>query len=372
MIIPSFMMGCLPTFHQWGWAMTLLLILCRLTQGLAVGGELIGAFIITLESSYSKNDPGFWGALCKSSCFSGSAMGMGIVAVLRLVLTHDQMLSFGWRIPFFVGIIFGVIGLHFRLKLKEESEDIANDESSVLTFNSIDIPEEKQQSPCYSLLVENSTNILLVIIVTSFWGSSFYTCCVWITYYLSDSSLIGEKDCIGAKAFFVSFVITLVLVLIFPIGGLLADRYGRHLNDRMEGIRYTMMIATVLMISVALPAMYLISNQHLIGTICGLIMFITSITLFGACLPSFMISRFPKNVRYLACGLSYNISNAIFAGGSPMIATFLVHSSQRKTSSTIIATLLNDSAYRPCYYLMSISVIVLFSLAMIPRLDKSA
>ena len=76
MVVPSFLMGCLPTYQQFGWSMTLLLVLGRLIQGLAVGGELIGTFILTLESSYSKESQGFWGATTKSTCFMGSAFGM--------------------------------------------------------------------------------------------------------------------------------------------------------------------------------------------------------------------------------------------------------------------------------------------------------
>ena len=66
MLAPSFVIGCLPTYNQWGYSVTAILVLCRLLQGIAVGGELVGAFIFVLEATPAENR-GFWGAACKSS-----------------------------------------------------------------------------------------------------------------------------------------------------------------------------------------------------------------------------------------------------------------------------------------------------------------
>jgi len=340
--------------------MTFLLVIMRLCQGLAVGGELIGAFIMTLESSYSASSPGFYGAVTKSSCFCGSASGTGLVAVLRIVLTHDQMMRWGWRLPFLLGILFGALGYYYRMKLKEETEEeFENEENTKLSSKET----SKDSSQHLQLLREHSTDIITVIIVASFWGTSYYICCIWITYYLRNSDMIGEGKNIGESAFLVNFIITLVMILIFPLAGWIGDIIGN---------RETMMIGTLLMIVSALPAMWLITNSGLIGLTFGLLIWITSISLFGANLPAFMVFKFSQKIRYLAIGISYNISNAIFASSAPMIATFLIHSSNRQSSSSIITTLLHDSAYRPCYYLIIISIIVLITLALVPIIDKKS
>jgi len=365
-------MGCLPTYHQLGFSMTFLLVIMRLCQGMAVGGELIGAFIMTLESSYSASSPGFYGAVTKSSCFCGSATGMGLVAVLRIVLTHDQMMRWGWRLPFLLGILFGALGYYYRMKLKEDTEVFENEENTKLSTKLSSNETSNENSEHWQLLREHSIDILLVVIVASFWGTSYYICCIWITYYLRNSDLIGKDHNIGESAFLVNFIITLVMILIFPLAGWIGDVIGKYLNDRKAGNRVAMMIATVLMIFSALPAMYLITNKDILGMIFGLLIWIISISLFGANLPSFMVFKFSKKIRYLAIGISYNISNAIFASSAPMIATFLIHSSNRESSSSIITTLLHDSAYRPCYYLIIISIIVLITLALVPIIDKKS
>ncbi len=78
MLITSLLIGCLPDYHSIGYIGTILLIIFRLCQGFAVGGELVGAFIYTLEAAEGKNR-GFWGASCKASGFIGSGLGMVII-----------------------------------------------------------------------------------------------------------------------------------------------------------------------------------------------------------------------------------------------------------------------------------------------------
>jgi MHS family proline/betaine transporter-like MFS transporter len=82
MLLPSFLIGCLPTFHQIGWTATALLVFLRLLQGLAAGGELVGAFIYTIESTKGRNR-GFWGGSCKATGNLGSSIGIGTASILR-------------------------------------------------------------------------------------------------------------------------------------------------------------------------------------------------------------------------------------------------------------------------------------------------
>ena len=357
MVVPTFLMGCLPTYKQLGWSMTVLLVIGRLVQGLAVGGELIGTFILTLESSYSRESQGFWGATTKATCFLGSAVGMFIVTLLRFYLTYEQMLLWGWRIPFYLGIVFGAIGLYLRLQLQA---DIKHE----------NMIENLTTTPFMSIISMHKLDLILVIVVTSFWVCSYYICCVWFSYFLSDPQLIGHNS-IGGNGFFLTFGSVVTLVILFPIAGLLADKLGAYLKDRNTGIRYTMILATVLMMILILPAMYLLTNSNMVGVIFGLILIMIPIALFGACLPSFMLNRFSQSIRYTSCGLAYNMSHAIFASTASVICMLLLRSSKRQTYDTAITTLLKDSAYRPCYYLILISIITLLSLAIVtPRLDK--
>jgi len=298
---------------------------------------------------------------------------MGIVALLRYYLTHEQMLSWGWRLPFYLGIVFGGLGLHLRLKLKSEVNSNRNIELTSF-LDKLDSTSTSTSTSTSNLVINTiamyTLDVILVLTVTSFWACSYYICCVWFSYFLSDPKLIG-RDTIGEKGFLLTFGTVVALIILFPIAGLLADKLGSYLGDRNAGIRYSMILATILMIILILPAMYLLTNSNMIGVIFGLIFLVVPISLFGACLPSFMLSRFPKQIRYTSVGLSYNMSHAIFASSASMICMILVQSSKRQTYDTMIITLLKDSAYRPCYYLIFISVLTLVSLAIVtPTLDR--
>lgn len=97
MLFPSFLIGCLPTFEQIGWSATIGLVILRLIQGLACGGETVGAYIYTVEATNGVNQ-GFWGAACKSTGNIGSTLGMGFSALLRIQLSNEALLSWGWRV----------------------------------------------------------------------------------------------------------------------------------------------------------------------------------------------------------------------------------------------------------------------------------
>lgn len=99
MLIPSILLAFLPTYAQlghFGYLATSMLVLIRLVQGLAVGGELIGAYVYILEATKGQNK-GFWGACCKASGCAGNVLGLGIVGILRLSLSKQAMINWGRR-----------------------------------------------------------------------------------------------------------------------------------------------------------------------------------------------------------------------------------------------------------------------------------
>lgn len=113
MVLPSFLIGCLPPYSVGGQFSIFALVLLRLAQGLACGGEIVGAYIHTLEAAAPEHRS-FWGGAIKATGNLGSATGLGVAAILRWQLTHEQMHSWGWRVPFFCGLILGCIAVYLR------------------------------------------------------------------------------------------------------------------------------------------------------------------------------------------------------------------------------------------------------------------
>ena len=116
MVLPSFFIGCLPTYASIGHLSTILLVMLRMLQGIAAGGEVVGAFVHTLESA-PPSSALFWGAAVKSAGNLGSATGLGFCALLRWQLTSAEFLSWGWRVPFCAGLPVGLLCIWLRWRL---------------------------------------------------------------------------------------------------------------------------------------------------------------------------------------------------------------------------------------------------------------
>ena len=221
MLAPSFLMGCLPTYEQVGWIGTALLVALRLCQGLAVGGELVGAFIYTVEATGGINR-GFWGAVCKASGSGGTSLGMGFAAILRSTLTDDQMTSWGWRIPFLLSIVFGVVGVYLRASIREDGDE----------FAAVRDAGQAETNPAKTVILAQWREMILVILMAAFWGIGYYSCFVWMGYFMTNPKMIGGE---GVQyAWELNFAMNLLLVFTFPLAGMLGDRIGRKVVDRLK------------------------------------------------------------------------------------------------------------------------------------------
>lgn len=207
MMVPSFLIGCLPTFSQLGWAATVFLIILRSMQGLAAGGEIVGAYIFTMEAAEGKN-LGFWGGACKATGILGNAIGIGLVAILRWSLSEQQMNSWGWRIPFWAGFLVGIVGLWGRKSLA--LDDTAHSHALVVGSSN---------TPIRAVLSVYKQNILRVILATAFWGCGYYTSFVWMAYFLEKKELFGRVNYV----WIIMFSANLMLAVALPFGGKVGD-----------------------------------------------------------------------------------------------------------------------------------------------------
>ena len=183
MVIPSFLMGCLPRYSDiQGWA-TALLVILRLSQGLAVGGELISAFVFCIESA-AQGYKVFWGGITMNAANAGCLLGVTVAAIVRSVMSKEDLHSYGWRICFWLGIVVGIAGVMLRRGLKDTAE-----------FEEIKKEQEESgqaSNPLSVVLKEYWTEILQVIGVISIYCAGFYTFFVWWPFLLTDE--YGEKE----------------------------------------------------------------------------------------------------------------------------------------------------------------------------------
>jgi MHS family proline/betaine transporter-like MFS transporter len=393
MLFPSFLIGCLPLYNDIGVFATILLVFLRLLQGLAAGGELVGAFLYTLEATDGKTK-GFWGGACKASGNLGTSIGIGLVTLLRYVLTKEQLYSWGWRIPFWLGLLFGCIGVYARTKLKDEAgkegiefqEAKAKKASSSSSSSTSADYHSRLSSPIQQVFQQYWKEILIVIFVAAFWGCSYYSCFIWLVYYLSDGDLIGGNDENGIKnAWIMNLISNIFLVIMLPLGGWFGDFLGSRLNgNHKKGTNESLKFAIYLMFIVVIPCFLLFITRIPVYVAFGQLILTIPVAIFGANLPAFMTDCFPVSLRFTGVGIGnclfdlvlfsflfcvgYNCASAIFSSTASIIQTSLVLScfpwqhDNYDLSFHPSPYLLDDSRLRPAYYLIFIGCLSLLSL----------
>ena len=328
MLIPTFLMGCLPTYNDINGASTVLVIIIRLVQGVAAGGEFSSSLVYAVESTNGK-DCAFWSAFVNAGANVGSLAGVGIVALIRNTLSRQELLSWGWRIPFLLTPIFGILGLWLRYSLKENED-------------SMNISKSPDRRVFVELFFNHWREMAMLVFLLTCWGPIFYVCFVWIPVYLAD--IISSSHIVDPWT--LNFCMLVLHTILMPVFGIGVDSLGRHLNNKMLAYKYSLRIAAISFFGLAFPAFFCLSSHSLALVVLGNTLIVAPSALFGAAMAPYMIHQFPVNLRLTGLGFSFNIAQAIFV-----------------SSATIICTLFAGvDRTAPAYYIVIMAVISLAAL----------
>ena len=266
MLFPSFLIGCLPTFTQVGYIAPCLLILCRMLQGFAGGGEMVGAIVYIVEQTKYTGYSTFYGALCKATGNLGSTLGLGLVASLRYSLGNVRLMEYGWRIPFLVSLVFGMIGLVIRRQLVYDSDE---DSMPMIQDN-----ESQKDLSLMSQLAELRLQIFLTVAVVALWGVSYYTILVWLVYFLQNSELSGNFVLSATSVWIASLIMNVLIVLLMPFFG--------FLNDVLKlSPSLLLKLSSAFLMTFSCPMFLLFTINHTSAIICGYLFFTILISIYG-------------------------------------------------------------------------------------------
>ena len=314
MAIPTVLVGILPTDASIGSTAAILLILLRLIQGIAVGGELIGSMSYLVETA-PKHRRGLAGSWSVCGAVGGILLGSLVVSTLGSLLGEEAMNEWGWRVPFLMGIVIFVIGSWLRRTLIESAdfENAHKDEP----HTTLPIIEVLRDMP--GRVLHLSTSILL-------FAASFYLLFVWMPTYLSTIVTPPVEHAMGVNTAAMVF-----LLLVIPLAGRLSDSVGP---------KPVMLTASVLMGLLVYPAFLILDQGVMLYALAIQMVFALLVGLIQGPLPAFMVECFPVKVRYTAVGLSYNITLGIFGGTAPLVSTWLIEATGNLTSPAIYLVIL--------------------------------
>ena len=322
MSISTFCIGLIPSYDTIGIWAPILLLICKMAQGFSVGGEYTGASIFVAEYSPDRKR-GFMGSWLDFGSIAGFVLGAGVVVLISTIVGEANFLDWGWRIPFFIALPLGIIGLYLRHALEEtpafqQHVDKLEQDGPKVSFKEIATKYWRSLLTCIGLVI--ATNV------------TYYMLLTYMPSYLSHNLHYSEDHGV-----LIIIAIMIGMLFVQPVMGLLSDRFGR---------RPFVLLGSVALFVLAIPAFILI-NSNVIGLIfAGLLMLAVILNCFMGVMASTLPAMFPTHIRYSALAAAFNIS-VLVAGLTPTLAAWLVESSQ--------------NLMMPAYYLMVVAVIGLIT-----------
>lgn len=298
MAIATFLIGVLPTYAAIGVGATALLVLARLVQGLAAGGEIPGAATYVAEHS-PRRRRGLNTSLMQLAVVAGALFGSLEVALLTSALGPETMAAWGWRIPFLVALPLGAIGLYVRLRLEDSPE-----------FRQLSENRSVEKLPVATLFRTQKRALVQGFAVAVGYFAGYYVVYIYLPTYLERS--VGVARSVAS----LSTTLTLTSALfVIPVAGLLADRLGR---------RVVVIGGAVAMGVLAVPMFALVGTGSTAAVIAGqMILGVPVAVLIGASLVV-LTELFSTEVRVTGGGVAINVAAVTFGGTAPLICAALV------------------------------------------------
>ena len=286
MATSTLMIALLPSYEMFGGTAILLLAGCRILQGLSFGGELPGAMTIVSEFS-TESRKGRGASLVMASTSLGALLASGVLYALTTLLTREDIVSWGWRLPFLGGGILGLALLIARNTIQETPVFQALQQKTTI------------HKPLINLLKTHQLSLLKGIALTAFMAALILTN-LYFPYFIP--KFYGYEP----KAVFLGSTISLIFVVfIFPFTGMFVD----YLRNRTKTLRWT----CFLYMALSVPSYMLLSNGSTFFLISFLIIQQMFIALFASAFFPILLHLFSPEVRYTGVALCYNVTWAVMA-----------------------------------------------------------
>lgn len=308
--IATFLIGVLPTFATVGWFAPAMLVVLRLAQGFALGGEWSGAALVATENA-PEGKRAIFGTFPQLGAPIGFIIANGLFLIIAAILPSDDpsrpslaFLDWGWRIPFLFSAVMVIVGLWVRLNLVESA-----------AFEKTVSKGEIKKVPLVSVFQSHWKQLVL---------GTFYMLATYVLFYLMTTFSLSYDRAAAAGPIaglgydYTTFVLMMIVGVVFfgiftLVSGPWADRWGR---------RKTLIWVTLAIIVFGLLWVPMLSLGN-VGVMAWLILGFTLMGMTFGPMGALLPELFPVSMRYTGSGISYNVSSILGAAVAPFIAIAL-------------------------------------------------
>ena len=294
--VVTFAIGLLPTYSQVGVLAPILLIVLRMIQGFAFGGEWGGAVLMVVEHA-PKNRRGFYGCFPQMGSPIALFLSTGTFALLALLPKEDFM-AWGWRVPFLLSAILVVVGMVLRLQLFESPE-----------FTALVDSKEVARQPVVEVFRDHFGTIAIATGVVLSTVVAFYIQTLFVVSYAVQTVGMARQTVLNAV-----LIGSALELLLLPLFALLSDRIGR---------RPVALFGAAMTAAGAFPFFALVQYGTFLGVTSAICLAMVGISALYAVIPAYISELFSARVRYSGISASYTIASGLIGGFSPAIGTGL-------------------------------------------------
>lgn len=293
----SFAVALIPNYATIGVAAPILLTLCRMLQGLSLGGEY-GASATYMSEMAGRERRGFWSSFQFSTLIAGQLLSVGVLLVLQAFLTRPQLEEWGWRIPFVIGGALAIVVFWMRTNLKE-SQSFENAKA-----------EGQPRARTMMLFLQHPKETAAIFVLTASGSLAFYAFTTYMQKFLKNTA--GFSDEVATR---INAATLLIYMLLQPLVGWIGDKVGRKWM-----LAFTFTCLTLF----TYPLMTTLAGTRdpfvAFALVMAALVMLSGYTATNAVVKA---ELFPAHVRALGVALPYALANAVFGGSAEYVALFL-------------------------------------------------
>jgi MHS family proline/betaine transporter-like MFS transporter len=291
MAVPTVVMGLLPTYASIGITASFLIVLLRMLQGMAVGGEFTSSMVFLAEHAPPRRR-GFFASTAMLAATTGNLLGAAVGAALTTALSPEALASWGWRAAFISGIVVAVVGV-------------------IIRRNMLDAPQTAPAAAPLKIAIQRHWSELARIFALNIApAATYYTLFVYAATWVAEATPVAR-----ATALDLTTLSILTFLCVVPLAAWASDRYGR------KSIVIAGMSASLVL---AYPLVSLMQQGTVAAVAAGQMIFSALLAVYMAPIPAAMCEAFPRGVRVSAVSVGYGLAYAIFGGTAPAVAVWLI------------------------------------------------